>query len=102
MLGVKKKVMLRLKVNNLADVVGRDNKVEAMNLEEEIERLNKSQKRSKTITERLIADFTMKMEKKHKNWWNADKFVRDYFQVDFETLLSKRLQERIKSELVSY
>jgi hypothetical protein len=44
----------------------------------------------------------MKMEKKHKNWWNADKFVRDYFQVDFETLLSKRLQERIKSELVSY
>jgi hypothetical protein len=102
MLGVKKKVMLRLKVNNLADVVGRDNKVEAMSLEEEIERLNKSQKRSKTITERLIADFTMKMEKKHKNWWNTDKFVRDYFQVDFETLLSKRLQERIKSELVSY
>ena len=102
MLKVKKKLMLRLKVNNLAEVVGHDNKLEEVSLEEEIHRLNEKQRRSKMITERLMADFSMKMEKKHKNWWNTDKFVRDYFQVDFESLLSKRLQERIQSELVSF
>ena len=98
MLKVKKKLMLRLKVNNLADVIGHSNKLEEMNLEEELNRLNKQERRTRLVTERLKVDFQIKLDKKHKNWWDTDKFVRDNFQIDFEGLLGKRLQERIKSE----
>jgi hypothetical protein len=90
--------MLGLKVNNLAEAIGHSKKLEQTSLKYELDRLNEQSKRSRLTNERHKATFTIDMDKKHKAWWNSDEFVRDYFQVDFEDVLSKRLKNRLNSE----